>query len=138
MSPSKQGERPGETGRKVRDKQKKAPVRISAGGRPYVCERTTFCVGAPGRNSLSFLRTRLLGEVEPAATFTHLPETRMLALAKAVEIGLGGVALQSAEHHKVGSRGIAQPQASPAKLQNIWERGCGNRKNIRTFVGKYD
>ena len=95
-------------------------------------------VGAPVRIVLLFLRSGLLGEVEPAAAFQHLPETGMLALAEAVEIGLGRVALQSAEHHKVGNRGIAQPQASPAKLQNIWERGCGNRKNIRTFVGKYD
>ena len=40
----------------------------------------------------------------------------MLALAEAVEIGLGRVALQSAEHHKVRNRGIAQPQATPQGL----------------------
>ena len=36
----------------------------------------------------------------------------MFALAEAVEIGFGRVALQSAEYHKLWNRGIAQPHTA--------------------------
>lgn len=55
-------------------------------------------------------------EVEPAAAFTYLPQARMVALAEAVEIGFGRVALQSAEYHKLWNRCVAQPHAAPQGL----------------------
>ena len=48
----------------------------------------------------------MLWEVEPAAAFAYLPQARMFALAEAVEIGFGRVALQSAEYHKLRDRCI--------------------------------
>lgn len=40
----------------------------------------------------------------------------MVALAEAVEIGFGRVALQSAEYHKLRNRRIAQPHAATQRL----------------------
>ena len=40
----------------------------------------------------------------------------MFALAEAVEIGFGRVALQSAEYHKLWNRRIAQPHAATQSL----------------------
>ena len=40
----------------------------------------------------------------------------MFALAEAVEIGFGRVALQSAEYHKLWNRSIAQPHAASQSL----------------------
>ena len=51
----------------------------------------------------------MLWEIEPAAAFTYLPQAWMFALAEAVEIGFGRVALQSAEYHKLWNRGIIIP-----------------------------
>ena len=87
--PCKQGTRRHVTGSETASRQIRAADRTNLGERPYVLEHPPLYAGAVGRNRILFCSIVLFRKVEPAAAFTDFPQARMVAFAKAVEIGFG-------------------------------------------------